>query len=961
MAIAFASIAAKGEGTASAAPAYPASLANNDLVLCHVVNKPYNSTAPSFSSMMPQGSIASGAVTSGNDTGSILTTVAARIADGTMPSTETATVASGTSTLAVMTRWTCAAGQQWSLAPSTAADTVVTGTTVSATGASIHLQVGDVLVVTVGLNSDTLTHTGPPSVTAAGFTLSAMTWQTQQTTIQGGDTSLYVGHCTVTAGTAGFVTPVYTATASVSAQSAAAVIFERLREQTPALPGVIGLYANPTVEPETHGHVPPIRDGNGNLYRIGEGSLAYDTNRAIISKSIDGGKTWKPAHTLAAATTAGARDLESCWVVKKGTQMLSFLNRDDTAWCIPWNMSDAASSPDTHSATETVDSGMSSSGVIQFIGANLLSTGECWAFYTGVLNGANNTVSFKKRSTSGTYGSRLTLATSASNNYVGASPVTGASDVTYVFYHDLTTNALLVNTVSSTGTLGTPQTVASAAGLSSQSVPHTNPVYYDDGGVEVIGVAYINDSDILKYRELRNGVLQTEETISSTSVTRNPGQTDSQAVVAHLAVDGKDVHAIWSRAADGDLMHDKRTFGSGWGVEAVEWASGGSTGWYVYCDVQTVGGNVLLAYTYDQGTHVDDASNIKYNEKVIRTAGVTATLGFPTGSWTAHPLTAARVVTAGLPVASSTAAPLTTAKTVTLGLASTTDTAAPLTRAKSATTGFAAETGTVTPVDRVKAAQTALAVETDTAAALSTSSLAGATLGFAGETDTATALVRVKVATLGLAGEAGTAHPVTRSKGPTLGVAAESTTAHPDVTSKVRADALTTETDTAAPAVTSKARTLGQPVETDTAVALVVSGSTSTTLGLATELDTAAPLARSKTRTVGFAGDADTAHPVSIARARTLGLASHTHTAHPLGVSTPTGVTVTLGLAVEVDGGLQLLPGKTRTLGLPALLHTAAPLGSFEGAYTPDGWWAATLERDPFTVTLERAPFTVEL
>jgi hypothetical protein len=43
MAIAFASIAAKGEGTASAAPAYPASLANNDLVLCHVVNKPYNS------------------------------------------------------------------------------------------------------------------------------------------------------------------------------------------------------------------------------------------------------------------------------------------------------------------------------------------------------------------------------------------------------------------------------------------------------------------------------------------------------------------------------------------------------------------------------------------------------------------------------------------------------------------------------------------------------------------------------------------------------------------------------------------------------------------------------------------------------------------------------------------------------------------------------------------------------
>lgn len=604
MAITFQSVSAVASGTTSALLNWPASIAANDLMIAHGMSKPFGSI-PTWATVCPIASITSGSVAGGVDVGSVISTSAVRVATGSITGTETMTVASGSPSMGVISRWSIAANKVWSIQASQGADTTVTGTGVSATGVALSVRPDDVIVITVAITSDTITHSSQ-AVTLSGATLSAVTWETQFTTTSGNDGSLYVGRCTVTAGTV-TAAPVYTATSSLSGQSAAAVTFVRLREQDPQLPGLMmGVFGDPMVEPESHSHNPPIVNSLGHLYRAGESNLAHDTNRLVVHKSTDGGITWQSVDW---ANHPTAQDLECMWTKKVGTKIYYLITRDDTVWLIPFNMSDDGS-PDIYGTQETVISGLSSTGTVQYCSLAVLSTGVMHCFFSDLLAGANNQIAVRTRTAPSTYNAKITFNDGVGQDVTGPACVVGASDVTYVFYKDKTADILYYRTVSADGaTISAKTAVASTTAISSQSMPHTNPIYYDDNGVEVIGIAYINDSDILKYRELRNGVLQTEETISSAAVTRNPGTTDSQAVVANLAVQGKNVHAMWSRSADGDLMRDTRVFGAGWGAETAVWVSAGQTGWYVYCLVD----QDTLHYTYDQGIHVDDASNITYN------------------------------------------------------------------------------------------------------------------------------------------------------------------------------------------------------------------------------------------------------------------------------------------------------------------------------------------------------------
>lgn len=609
-------------GTTSAAPSYPGSEAANNLVLCHVASKPY-ADPPTFVELNPIGFARSGTVASGSGTGSVNSSVGARIAEGAIGGAETIVLDHGTvgdPILAVMSRWIIAAGKQWSYMVSAGVDTDETGTSVSATGGVFSVQPDDVIVVGVAIKDDGVTHTSQ-SVTMSGVTLSSMTWQGQYTTATANQASLYVGYCRVQSGTA-TGTPVYAATSSVSGASAVAVTFMRLRSQDPALPGVLGLYGDPLVEPESHTHNIPVLDGNNNRYRVGESNLAHDTNRVAVHKSADGGKTWKAVDWL---NHPSAQDLEGTWTAKgqaDPTTLYFWHTRDDTVWLIPFRMSTHATNPDTYGTMETVDSGLSVSGVTQYISAAELSDGTWWIAYSDTLAGANNQVAYRKRTATNTYGTKTTLSDGTGLNLTAPVLVRGASDVCYLFYKDNTTsNTLKYRTLTAGGTLSGASTVTS--GISTQELAHTNAIYYNDNGTEVIGIAYTNTSGILKYREIRGGVLQSEETISTAAVTENPGSTDSRAAVAHLAVDGTTVHAMWFRAADGDLLRDSRVSGS-WGTDTVVWDSGGETGWYVYCNVVTEGTQVKLVYTYDQGVHIDDGSNITYNEVVLRTTAAEA-------------------------------------------------------------------------------------------------------------------------------------------------------------------------------------------------------------------------------------------------------------------------------------------------------------------------------------------------
>lgn len=111
----------------------------------------------------------------------------------------------------------------------TLTDTDETVATVSATGsvAAGDIAAGDTLALAVVIKSDLITHTSQ-SVTVAGCTLSAVTWEPVSTTTQGNDAEMYSGTCTVTAGSStGTVT--YSASSGVGA-GATAVSVVRLRE-----------------------------------------------------------------------------------------------------------------------------------------------------------------------------------------------------------------------------------------------------------------------------------------------------------------------------------------------------------------------------------------------------------------------------------------------------------------------------------------------------------------------------------------------------------------------------------------------------------------------------------------------------------------------------------------------------------------------------------------------------------
>jgi len=826
---------------------------------------------------MPFSTIASGAVASGNGTGSVNATVAGRIAEGALSGSEVFTVTSGAEVLGAMSRWTIASGKQWAFQVSAGADTTVTGTVVSATGTALSVAPNDVIVVTVALNDDIDTHTSQ-TVTLAGATLSAMTWQTVFTDTTGSDAAMYVGHCTVTAGTVS-ASPVYAATASTSGESATAVTFLRLREQDPALPGLMGLYGDPMIEPESHTHNPPVIDSNGNRYRLGESTTSHDINRTLVQKSSDGGITWK-ASNWASHTTA--QDLEGTWTLKVGTKIYFSVNRDDTVWLVIWNMSDDAS-PDTYGTQETIDTGLSASGVVQYSCLARLSTGDMWCFYSDLLSGANNQIGYRLRTGVNTYGSKTTIS-DGGNNITGPAAVVGAGDVTYLFYKDSTAGTLVYRTLTAAGSLSAATTIASGTAISTKTLPFTNAVYYDDAGVEVIGIAYIAGSaatDILKYREIRNGTLQSEETISTAAVTRDPGQTDSQAVVAHLAVDGTTVHAMWSRQADGDLMRDRRILGSGWGTDTVVWASGGQTGWYVYCDVVTVGSKVKLIYTYDQGTHVDDASNITYNELTLRTS-----------------------VTLSQPSETDTAQALTRIKRVTLGQATETDTAQAVTPMQGGggqivAVGQASETDAGQGVGRRKLRIATQPTETDTAQP--TGRLKRRTSGQPSEVDAGQTLGRVKTRMAGQPSDTETAQPVARRKAKIANQAAETDAAQAMARRKTTTTGQPAETNAAQTVTRRKVRTLGIATEADLAQAVTSSGQHVT--GQATETDSALPLTGHKVRSVGQPSTVDTALTARRVKSRQLGVASTSELAQPMARRKAHLV----GLAEEADAPLALV------------------------------------------------------
>jgi len=583
------------------------------------------------------------------------------------------------------------------------------------------------------------------------------------------------------------------ATLGVTAGRTAAVA--RLAGGTKELPGSIA-----GVEPESHAHNPPVIDGNGNLYRVVESDLASG-NHPQMMRSTDGGSTWAEVDS---ANRPSAQDLEGLWTIQVGTQVIVVVTRDDTVWFVPFNTSDAASSPDTWGAQEAVDSGLSSSGVEQYSSVVRRSNGEFVAFYSDTLSGSNNQIAYKVRSTGGAWGTKQ--AVTAAFNATAPASVLGASDTTHLVYCDSTNDQLLWRTLTTGGTLS-GSTRIDSAGTATDNIPHANPIYYDDAGSEVVAVAYADSTDILKLVRIVGGAAQTPETVSAAAITMDPGTVTNGGTVAHLAVDGTTIHAVWSDASTGDLKYRSRAADGTWSTETTLWASGPNAAYYVYNTILTYpSGAKVMAYTYDVGDHATDVSDLKYDE------------------W---PLATTTSASASLSVTGSLSGTATNAKDASASVAASAGLTATATGAKSAD-ATVTTTGSVTA-----AASTSKGVDSSlgvTATLTATATTAGSS------TADATLSVTASTSTAAMADKA-----VTASVASSAAVTASAT-----VTASGTAAATLTETA----AVTAAAST-AKPVDAAVSAATGITASATVAKAVTASL----PVTATVTATGGGAGD----------------------------------------------------------------------------------------------------------
>ena len=132
--------------------------------------------------------------------------------------------------LAMLALYSTNTGSDWVVQSTTGADSVDTGTDISATGGSLTWATGDKVIVVSVANSDAATDTSP-GLTIAGVTVGALTeLLTTNITTAGTDGAMYVYEASITAGGTG--APTFTATNGVSGNAHRAVLFIGVTEPT---------------------------------------------------------------------------------------------------------------------------------------------------------------------------------------------------------------------------------------------------------------------------------------------------------------------------------------------------------------------------------------------------------------------------------------------------------------------------------------------------------------------------------------------------------------------------------------------------------------------------------------------------------------------------------------------------------------------------------------------------------
>lgn len=363
------------------------------------------------------------------------------------------------------------------------------------------------------------------------------------------------------------------------------------------------------VEPEAHAHHPPMMDAEGTLYRVTESPQAEE-NRPMMMRSTDWGATWAEVDEMGRPE---AHDLEGCWQLQVDDAIHLSVASSSSVWFATFHTSAAATGADTWVAEEVVEEDLGNEGgVVQFSSMTRTSDGRFWLFHSDTMIDGRQQIGFRQRSEGGDWSGKRSLG-DEDGSWTGPVAVLGADDVTHVFYKDHLEDQLLWRTLSADGDLSDAVRV-DTAGTSGERLPHTNAVRLDDDGRDVVVIAFTDDDGTLRSVTIEDGVVGPDEAVSLAPALENPDVAKNDGAVAHLAVDGTTVHALWSDLESGDVLHASRADGGAWSEPAIAWDSGDDVAWWVYGNVYVRHGRTRLGFTYDVGEHADDVGAIAYDE-----------------------------------------------------------------------------------------------------------------------------------------------------------------------------------------------------------------------------------------------------------------------------------------------------------------------------------------------------------
>jgi hypothetical protein len=373
---------------------------------------------------------------------------------------------------------------------------------------------------------------------------------------------------------------------------------------------------------ETPGHLFFV-DGDKNMYCVHE--ISAGDPLIAVSKSTNGGDNWTIQDQANGPTTS--KDLEAFDAILANDRIyMAQQNTGDDVYHHVFVVSTDGTSPDTwETVDEAVTTGITMNSNPQSVAIGRRSDGDLIIFYVKD-NGSVDQGYYKIDSGSG-WGSEQTLDAESGYWVKGIAGIMGESDLFHVFYKmaNGTLGPIYHRSLNSSDTLSGREAIDTDAGGSTDDrFFMTNPVYWDDGGDEIIMVCYYDaaDSKIYSVVVTNDGTPETRKAASDNTAAYQPGNTGSDQVVADLSIDGSDAFLHYANAADLDLYRDLASNDGGWGTD-VEELDATTIHWirtHVFTHSAGNGGAKVVGQVYDKGSD-GETGYIWYREYEIPSAG----------------------------------------------------------------------------------------------------------------------------------------------------------------------------------------------------------------------------------------------------------------------------------------------------------------------------------------------------